>query len=97
MKKYNHYWDAQKLIVNFNQKIWRQDLADFIKKKKYWGPTRVSKVKLVDVERNIKMFQIYDNWNNCVEIKFTNRNDIVFSSTDLTNDYLKEFSKRLYE
>ncbi len=92
-RKYNSSYSAQKLEINFNLKMWRQDVAEFIRKKKYWdGTTRVSKSKRVSndkVARGIKSFKIYNGYGGEVEIQYENMNSILRTDeAELINEYL---------
>lgn len=91
MKNYRNNWDAEKMIVNFNQKQWRQDLASFIASKLNWIDTRVSRSKFQDESTKIKIFEIFDGLNNKCVIKFTNKNEILLSSYPaITEEYLSK-------
>lgn len=64
-KKYNSNWDAKRLVVSFNQKQWRQDFAAFVREKKFWSITRVTRSRAISnnpLDRGIKSFEVYDRY-----------------------------------
>ena len=93
-KKYSSNWDAQKLTINFNQKQWRQDLAAFIKEKKFWNVTRVTRARVVsDVssEQGIKYFEVYNLCGSSIRVVYANENEIVSSDEqELVKKYIEE-------
>ena len=94
MKKYNSSWDAEELQVNFNQKQWRQDLASYVSKNKFWFPVRVTRAKVLEEKTehssSVKEFSIYDCHGNSMIIRFMNKNDIIYTDyEELLAGYLK--------
>ena len=57
MRTYKKNWSAKQLVVNFNQKQWRQDLASYIANKLNWIDVRVTRSKYVE-EDNTYVYQI---------------------------------------
>ena len=49
-RTYKNNWVAKKMVVNFNQKQWRQDLASFIVNKLNWYDVRVVQEQLKKVQ-----------------------------------------------
>ena len=91
MKRYKTSWSAQKMKINFNQKQWRQDLAAFVKEKKFWGETNVTRSKIIDKKEGIKEFNIYSGYGLDVIIKYKENNEIInCSNEELINQYLIE-------
>lgn len=90
---YKNNWSPQKLVVNFNQKQWRQDLASFIVNKLNWFDVRVSRSKMVEkstkLNDGIREFEIYDNQNNIFKVKYSNKNEIIETShPDILDEYM---------
>lgn len=92
MKKYNSSWNAEEMKINFNQKQWRQDLAAFISKKLFWFTTRVTRSKTIERKTNyneaIKEFNIFDCHGSEVIVRYSNKNEIIFTSHE---KLLKEY------
>ena len=93
-KKYNSNWDAKRLVVSFNQKQWRQDFAAFVREKKFWSITRVTRSRAISnnpLDRGIKSFEVYDRYGESVIVTYQDDNKII-SSTDeeLIKKYLEE-------
>lgn len=89
-RKYYSNHETKKLEINFNQKIWRQDLAEFIKKKLNWDylSTRVSRSKVIS--KDVKQFSIYDGYGRQVDVRFQDGNYIVYADKkDLIDEYMK--------
>lgn len=93
-KKYNSAWDAKRLVVNFSQKQWRQDFAAFVRTKKFWDFTRVTRARAVSnnpLDRGIKSFEVYNRYGGNVTVTFQDENKIVSSSNlELVEEYLSE-------
>lgn len=92
-RKYSSTYVTKKLEINFNLKMWRQDIGEFIRRKKFWdGTTRVSKAKRISndkVTKGIKSFKVYNGHGGEIEIQFKNMNRILNSNEDgLINEYL---------
>lgn len=90
-KKYNSSWYAKKLIVDFNQKQWRQDFASFVKEKKLWDIVKVTRAKSVSnkpSERGIKCFEIFNNYGGNIIVTFLDNNKIIKSTDD---EIMKEY------
>lgn len=90
---YKNNWSPQKLVVNFNQKQWRQDLASFIVNKLNWFDVRVSRSKMVEkstkLNDGVREFEIYDNQNNIFKVKYSNKNEIIETShSDILDEYM---------
>jgi hypothetical protein len=99
-KVYNSRWEAKPLIVNFNQKQWRQDFAAFIRKKLFWDSTTMvtrSKAKTKGVNlitKGIKMFEVYNGYGGSIKVEYQNENEILYTTNpDLVNKYLEERKK----
>ena len=91
MKTYRNNWESCKLIVNFNQLQWRQDLASFIASKLNWLETRVTRSKAIQSDAMIKEFEIFTIKGDKFNIKYSNKNDIVSTSNDnLVEEYLEK-------
>lgn len=93
LKKYNSNWNAKKLTVNFNQKQWRQDLAAFIREKKYWHQARVTRSRAANnnpFNKGSKIFEIYNGAGGSFYIQYKNNCEIE-SATDLSlvEEYMK--------
>lgn len=86
VKKYNSSWEAEKLEINFNQKQWRQDLAAYIRNKKYWHQARVSRSKTVEARTtynsSVKEFKVYDGYGGDIVVRYTNKNEIIYTSNE---------------
>lgn len=86
MKIYNSSWNAKKLEIDFNQKQWRQDLAAFISQKEYWYRTKVSRSKTVEKKTkynsSIREFKVFDGCGGNVQIRYTNKNEIIYTTND---------------
>ena len=90
-------WGAEKLTVNFSQKQWRQDFAEYVRRKKFWdGTTRVTKARLIpnttdQVEKGIKEFTVYNAFGGEVVIQFQNLYEVLYTNEfDLVKSYLEE-------
>ncbi len=98
-KRYNSNWDAKRLIVNFNQKQWRQDFAAFVKEKKFWSIVRVTRSKTISnnpLDKGIKSFEVYDRYGGSVRVTYQDNNKIINTNDiDMIKSYLEE--KGLYE
>ncbi len=82
MKKYNTSWYAKPLMINFNYKQWRQDLAAFIKKKEFWDYALVTKARTVDKKmgdypKGSKWFEIFDGHGRNLIFIFNNKQEIL--------------------
>ena len=93
MKTYRNNWEPCKLVVNFNQKQWRQDFASFIVNKLNWFDARVTRSKLIEdksvYKEAIREFEIYTAGGETFKVQYTNKNEIISSSNDLmVKDYL---------
>lgn len=93
-RRYNSSWDAKSIKINFNEKQWRQDFAEFARKKLFMSRARVTRSKLdPDSVGNegIKYFEIYDGYGGSVTVKYQNGRDIVNSShEELVKKYFEE-------
>lgn len=93
-KKYNNNWNAKKLIVSFNQKQWRQDLAAYIREKLFWPEARVTRSRNISnkkADKGIKQFEIFNNTGYSISIKYKNDNEIIeCSKYEVVRDYLEE-------
>lgn len=88
MRTYKKNWSAKQLVVNFNQKQWRQDLASYIANKLNWIDVRVTRSKYVE-EDNTKEFEIFDFSDRKITIKYVNKNEIVNTSNpELVKEYM---------
>lgn len=90
---YKNNWSPQKLVVNFNQKQWRQDLASFIVSKLNWTGVRVGRSKSVEkstkLNDGVREFEIYDEYNNVCNVKYSNKNEIIETSHfDILDEYM---------
>lgn len=99
-KTYNSRWETKPLIVNFNQKQWRQDFGAFIRKKLFWDSTTMvtrSKAKTKGVNlitKGIKAFEVYNGYGGSVKVEYQNENEILYTTNpDLVNKYLEERKK----
>ena len=92
MRKYNYNWESKKLTVDFNHKIWRQDIAEYVKKKLFWGATRVTRSrKNAD---GTKIFEIYNCYGISVRVCYRKKREIVFcDESEIINNYLAEMEK----
>lgn len=95
-KKYNNNWGARKLIVNFNQKQWRQDLAAYINEHLYWnGKVRVTRSRVTKRNSSIylkgrKQFYVYNNIGDEVIVTYDNENKVIDTThRELIENYLK--------
>lgn len=89
-RRYYSNHETKKLEINFNQKIWRQDLAEFIKRKLNWDvlSTRVTRARVVSGD--IKQFSVYDGYGRQIDIRYRDGNYIVYAdSKDLIDEYTK--------
>lgn len=89
-RRYYSNHETKKLEINFNQKIWRQDLAEFVKRKSNWDflSTRVTRARVVS--RDIKQFSIYDGYGRQIDIRYQDGNNIVYADNkDLIDEYIK--------
>lgn len=93
-KQYRTTWGAEKLTINFNQKQWRQDFAAFVKEKRYWAVTRVTKSRSISrnpLDKGIKTFTVYDRYGNEVKITYQNNNEIINTTdSEITLMYFEE-------
>lgn len=93
-KKYNNNWNAKKLIVSFNQKQWRQDLAAYIREKLFWSEARVTRARMISnkkVDKGIKQFEIFNNIGSNILVKYKNDNEIIeCNNIEVINDYLRD-------
>lgn len=90
-------WKTEKLVINFNQKQWRQDFGEFIRQKKFWdGTTRVSKSKSIpkdssNITKGIKQFSIYNAYGGEVIIQYQNLYEVLYTNeSDLVKSYFEE-------
>lgn len=93
MKKYNSNWLAKEMEVDFNQKQYRQDLAAYVSKSKFWYPTRVTRSRTVQQGNNssecIKEFLIYNGVGGEIVIRYTNKNEIIYTTNEkILEEYL---------
>ena len=92
-KKYNSSWYSKEMIVDFNQKQWRQDLAAFIRNKLFWDLAKVTRSKSISnraVDKGIKKFDVYDGYGNSVSITYEMKNQILNSTNlEVVLEYLK--------
>lgn len=96
MKTYRNNWEPCKLVVNFNQKQWRQDLASFVVSRLNWFNARVTRSKIIEETnlKSIKEFEIYNHEGRTFKVKYADMNKIISSSNDdIINDYL---NKRIF-
>lgn len=96
-KIYNSNWDVKPLLINFNQKQWRQDLGAYIRNKLFWdGTTRVSRAKSLTkgpniITKGIKSFEIYNAYGGSVKVEFQNNNEILHTTHEaLVKQYFEE-------
>ncbi len=93
-KKYSSNWDAKRLIVSFNQKQWRQDFASFVREKKFWDITRVTRSRSISnnpLDRGIKSFEVYNQYGGSVKVTYQDDNKIIDSTDDeIIRKYLQE-------
>lgn len=86
VRKYSGSWNAEEMQINFNQKQWRQDLAAFVGKKRYWLQTRVSRSRTIEKKSNyneaIKEFSIYDAYGGEEIVRYTNKNEIIHTTNE---------------
>ncbi len=90
-KKYNSNWNAKKLIISFNQKQWRQDFAAFVKEKKFWSITRVTRSRAISsnpLDKGIKTFEVYNQYGGNIKVVYQDDNRII-STTD--DDLMKKY------
>lgn len=91
-KKYNNRWNAKKMTVNFNQKQWRQDLAAFIQRKKYWKYAIVTRSKTVSnnvFDKGSRYFEVYDGFGNNIFVQYKDQCKVeVSNEMDLILEYL---------
>lgn len=87
---------AKKLKVNFNQKQWRQDFADFVKNRLSWiSETVVTRPKAITkgvnlYHKGIKYFEIQNAMGDSVYVEFQHGNEITNTTfPNLAEDYLK--------
>lgn len=95
-RNYNFNWATKPLTLNFNLKQWRQDIGDFIRRKKFWdGTTRITRSKVIQsdvnsISKGIKQFKIYNAYGGEVIIQYQNYNEILYTNElELVNEYLK--------
>lgn len=96
-KIYNSKWPVKKLIVNFNEKQWRQDFGEFVRQKLYWsGRTMVTrsraKGKNVSIfSKGVKSFEVHNGYGENVIVEYQNQNQVLHTNReDLVNQYFKE-------
>lgn len=100
MRKHSGSWNAEEMTINFNQKQWRQDLAAFISKKRYWFQTKVSRSRTIEKKTNyndaVKEFSIYNPHGGEEIIRYMNKNEIVYTTNEqlLSEYYEKKGFKR---
>lgn len=84
-------WYAKKMTINFNQKQWRQDLAEYLRRRLFWdGTTRVTRTKKT---ATYKQFEVYDQFGGEVVIRYQHDNQVVHTTHQtLIDDYFKERS-----
>lgn len=90
-KKYNRSWVAKKIVIDFNQKQWRQDLGAFISLKKYWYFAKVTRSRIVDRLSNVKSFEIYNQHGDSFCITYRDKNKVIdCSDKELVQKYFEE-------
>lgn len=93
-KTYNTTWNAKRLTVNFNHKQWRQDFAAFIKDKKFWDITRVTKAKTLSnnpLNKGTKSFRVYNQYGGQVDVTYSDDCKIINSNhLELVKEYLEK-------
>ena len=82
MRNFNNSWEAKSLIINFNQKQWRQDLAAFIRESLGWSNTKVGRSKYLN-DTKTKKFEIYNDMGNKFWINYNGKNEIIDSSNNI--------------
>lgn len=80
------------MTINFNQKQWRQDLAAFISKKRFWFQTQVTRSKTIEKKTkyndSVKEFSIYNRHGGEEIVRYVNQNQIVYTTNeDLLTEY----------
>ncbi len=96
IKTHNTSWKVKKVIINFNQKQWRQDFGAYVRDKLNWyGIVKVSKAnKVLDIDtkaKSSKTFEVYNDNGNSVVVHFQNNNEIIGSTNEtLVKQYFKE-------
>lgn len=82
---------AKFLEINFNQKLWRQDFAEFIKNKLSWDcdafVSRVKSIKKTSI-KSVKCFEIMNLKGEIIYFEFLNLRDILTNNKDLVEEYL---------
>lgn len=92
MRTLSSNWKAEALLINFNQKQWRQDIAYFIGKCKNWYNPRVTYAKTLKDHnaKKVKEFNIFNEQGEKFFVQFSNKNNIIDCSDDiLVKEYLK--------
>ncbi len=90
-KKYNRSWVAKKIVIDFNQKQWRQDIGAFISEKRYWFFAKVTRSKMLDRVTNTKTFEIYNKHGVSFYITYQGQNKVVdCSDKDLVQKYFED-------
>ena len=93
-RKYRNIWNAKKMTINFNLKEWRQDLAAYVREKKYWYDVRVTKARSYDenfYNKGIKTFEIFNVYGGNIKVAFKDENKIIDSSDEeLIKKYLED-------
>lgn len=93
-RQYNRTWPSKKMIVNFNQKPWRQDFADYVKNKNFWDETRVTRSRLIADDlynKKIKSFEVYNRYGGNVKVVYEEENKIITTSDEhLVKQYFEE-------
>lgn len=97
-KVYNSTWKVKPLSINFNHKIWRQDLGAYVRSKLFWdGTTRVSRARTINkstnllITKGIKSFEIYNAYGGSVKVEFQNNNEVLHTThEDLIKNYFLE-------
>ncbi len=96
MAKKNN-WYSKSLKINFNYKEWRQDLAEFIKKKQFWDYAIVTKAKSLSSKKMYgnkghKYFEIYDGKSRYVKILYKNLNEVIaIEPTNFDKELVDEY------
>lgn len=102
-KVYNSRWEAKPLIVNFNQKQWRQDFGAFVRSKLFWdGTTMVTRSRAKQkgpnlITKGIRTFEVYNGYGGSVKIEYQNENDVLYTThEDLVKQYFEERNIKVY-
>lgn len=95
-RAYYQSHQAKRLEINFNQKQWRQDFADFVKRKLSWtGETVVTRSKALTKGINIyykgiKSFEISNVNGGSVYVEYQDGNVVTNTTArDLIDEYLE--------